>query len=272
VSAKRPLEMFRQIGITGRTGSGMEKHPNQPIAQTSSAGLANGTAQSAIASLTLLALLTTAVPAPSNAQLPTLPVPRDSQSPPNLTPGGVPIPAAPVTKDSPIPSFSTPPSSPQVPPPPPGTTPSGFSNLPPETPYILGAGDRIRVDVFDVPEYSGEFAVLVDGTVNLPVVGSVLVRGNTLQQASATISTLYARYVRRPLVTISLLAPRPVNIAVAGEVNRPGTYTVTPAQGGGTGPQTGQFPTVELLKRQLLVRYKSSAAPRQDDTPSTSGH
>lgn len=233
--------MFRRIGITG---SGMGKHPNQPLAQTRNAGSANGTAQSAIASLTLLALFTTAVPAPSHAQLPTLPVPRDSQTPPNLTPGGVPVPAAPVTKDSPIPSFSTPPSSPQVPPPPPGTTPSGFSNLPPETPYTLGSGDRIRVDVFDVPEYSGEFAVLVDGTVNLPVVGSVLVRGKSLQQASETISGLYARYVRRPLVTISLLAPRPVNIAVAGEVNRPGTYTVTPAQGGGTGAQTGQFPTV----------------------------
>lgn len=241
MSAKRPLEMFRRIGITG---SGMGKHPNQPLAQTRNAGSANGTAQSAIASLTLLALFTTAVPAPSHAQLPTLPVPRDSQTPPNLTPGGVPVPAAPVTKDSPIPSFSTPPSSPQVPPPPPGTTPSGFSNLPPETPYTLGSGDRIRVDVFDVPEYSGEFAVLVDGTVNLPVVGSVLVRGKSLQQASETISGLYARYVRRPLVTISLLAPRPVNIAVAGEVNRPGTYTVTPAQGGGTGAQTGQFPTV----------------------------
>ena len=243
MSAKRPLEMFRRIGITG---SGMRKHPNQPIAQTRNAGSANGTAQSAIASLTLLALFTTAIPAPSNAQLPTLPVPPDSPSPPNLTPtpSGVPVPAAPVTKDSPLPSFSTPPSSPQVPPPPPGTTPSGFSNLPPETPYTLGSGDRIRIDVFDVPEYSGEFAVLVDGTVNLPVVGSVLVRGKTLQQSSETISGLYARYVRRPLVTVSLLAPRPVNIAVAGEVNRPGTYTVTPAQGGGTGAQTGQFPTV----------------------------
>lgn len=241
MSAKRPLEMFRRIGITG---SGMEKHPNQPLAQTRSAGSGNGTAQSAIASLTLLALVTTAVPAPSNAQLPTLPIPPDLPSPPNPTQTGVPVPTAPDNKVSPIPSFSTPPSSPQVPPPPPGTTPSGFSNLPPETPYTLGSGDRIRVDVFDVPEYSGEFAVLVDGTVNLPVIGSVLVRGKSLQQASETISGLYARYVRRPLVTISLLAPRPVNIAVAGEVNRPGTYTVTPAQGGGAGAQTGQFPTV----------------------------
>ncbi len=120
----------------------------------------------------------------------------------------------------------------------------GGSNLPPESPYTLGSGDRVKVDVFDVPEYSGEFAVLVDGTLNLPVIGTVSVRGRTLQQASAAISSLYSRYVKRPLVTLSLLSPRPINIAVAGEVNRPGTYTVTPGQGGAAGAQGGQFPTV----------------------------
>ena len=201
--------MFCRIGMTG---GGIRRRLKQPRA--------GGTTQSAIAGLTLVTLFVTAVPAPSHAQLPTLPAPRDSQ----------------------INSFSTPPTSPEAPPAPPGSRPTGFSNLPPETPYTLGSGDRVRVDVFDVPEYSGEFPVLVDGTVNLPVIGAVSVRGRTLQQASETISQLYARYVRRPLVTVGLLAPRPVTIAVAGEVNRPGTY-VANAGGGGAGTAT-QFPTV----------------------------
>ena len=242
MSAKRPQEMFCRIGMTG---SGRRRRLSPPSAYAKSAGSANGTAQSAIASLTLITLFTTAVPAPSRAQIPTLPIPRDSQGTPIPLPppSDAPIPTAPGANDAPIPSFSTPPSSPEVPPARPGSRPSGFSNLPPETPYTLGSGDRVRVDVFDVPEYSGEFPVLVDGTLNLPVIGAVSVRGRTLQQASETISRLYARYVRRPLVTVGLLAPRPVTIAVAGEVNRPGTYSATGAQGG-AGVQSGQFPTI----------------------------
>ncbi len=131
----------------------------------------------------------------------------------------------------------------------PGITPgaTGVGSPPPATPYTLGSGDRIQVAVFDVPEYSGEYVVLVDGTLNLPVIGSISVRGLTLQQATDVISSQYARFVRRPLITISLLAARPVVIVVAGEVQRPGTYSVAVAGGGGGaagGPTGGQFPTV----------------------------
>lgn len=206
MSAKRPTEIFCQ-GET--TGNRLSKRQNQPIAS------GNGIAKSAIAGLTLLTFFTTAVPAPTVAQVPTFS--------PEPAPSGV----------NRLPTTAPPPSS-QF---------TGGSNLPPETPYTLGSGDRIRVDVFDVPEYTGEYVVLVDGTLNLPVIGSVSVQGRTLQQASATISSLYSRYVRRPLVTVSLLAPRPVTLAIAGEVNRPGTYTVAPG-GGAAGAAGGQFPTL----------------------------
>ena len=236
--------MFCRIS---RTDGGIPRHPHQPLTYALRLCSANGTVQSVIAGFTLFALIAAALPAPSNAQLPSLPQPRDSQGPPPPPPNEqVPmlVPVAPGPKDSPIPSFSTPPSSTEVPPPPRGSSSSGFSNLPKDTPYTLGPGDRIRIDVFDVPEYSGEFVVLVDGTLNLPVIGTVLVRGKDLQEASKDISALYARYVRRPLVTVGLLTPRPVAIAIAGEVSRPGTYTVNAGQGGGAGAQGGQFPTV----------------------------
>jgi len=106
-----------------------------------------------------------------------------------------------------------------------------------EAAYTLGAGDRIRLDIFSIPEYSGEYQVLVDGTLNLPIIGSISVQGLTLQSASNLISSRYARYVRRPIITLSLLTPRPVKIAVSGEVNRAGSYTVPVAEG-------RQFPTV----------------------------
>lgn len=93
--------------------------------------------------------------------------------------------------------------------------------------YLLGSGDRVKVSVFNAEDYSGEFTVLAGGLINMPLSGEVLVEGLTLQQASEQIAQVLSTYVRRPRVTVSLLAARPLRVAVSGEVNRPGAYTVT---------------------------------------------
>jgi polysaccharide biosynthesis/export protein len=95
--------------------------------------------------------------------------------------------------------------------------------------YVLGAGDRLRLDLFSVPEFSGDYQVLPNGTMNLPRIGSVTVQGLTLKQASAAISLRYRNYLTRPIATLSLLSGRPVNVAIAGEVNRPGSYVLNSA-------------------------------------------
>ncbi len=105
--------------------------------------------------------------------------------------------------------------------------PTGFENA-----YTLGAGDRVKITVFRIDQYSGENTVLVDGTLNLPVVGSVSVKGMTLEQAAAAVSQQYARILRRPIVTITLLSARPVNVGVAGEVKHPGFYTLNQNEAG----------------------------------------
>lgn len=114
-----------------------------------------------------------------------------------------------------------------------------------EDAYTLGGGDRLRLDIFNVPEYSGEYQVLVDGSLNLPIVGSTRVQGMTLKQATEVISNKFAPFLRRPIVTISLLATRPLKVAVAGEVNRPGAYTIPLTAGGAAAGGTAiAFPTV----------------------------
>jgi polysaccharide biosynthesis/export protein len=103
--------------------------------------------------------------------------------------------------------------------------------------YTLGPGDRVRIDVFNVPEYSGEFIVLVDGTLNLPVVGAIRVEGGTLEQVSRVIGKAYERYVRVPNVTVGLILARPIQVTIAGEVNRAGSYSIPLAE-------TRKFPTL----------------------------
>jgi len=95
-----------------------------------------------------------------------------------------------------------------------------------ESGYILGPGDSLRIDIFNVPEYSGEYMLLSDGTVNMPMVGTIRLQGMTIYQASEEIASAMGRFLRRPIITISLLRVRPLKIAIAGEVNRPGSYSV----------------------------------------------
>ncbi|MEH2291428.1 SLBB domain-containing protein [Nostoc sp.] len=112
-----------------------------------------------------------------------------------------------------------------------------------DTNYSLGGGDLIRVNVFEVPEYTGEYQIPPGGAINLPLIGSVSVLGLTSEQASDEIARRYARFLKRPLISVNLLSPRPINIFVAGEVTRPGAYTLSLSGGAGNNPGV-QYPTV----------------------------
>ncbi|MDY7020260.1 MAG: SLBB domain-containing protein [Cyanobacteriota bacterium] len=90
--------------------------------------------------------------------------------------------------------------------------------------YNLGTGDRLQLDVFGVDKYSGNYIVLTDGTVNLPGIGTVQVEGLSLSQAQAKISRRYSALLKQPVITLSLIEFRPVQIAISGEVKRPGSY------------------------------------------------
>ncbi|RUR74250.1 polysaccharide biosynthesis/export family protein [Chlorogloeopsis fritschii PCC 9212] len=140
-----------------------------------------------------------------------------------------------------------PPSQPVIPPsqpvaPPSQSVPSPTSTQV-DTSYTLGGGDRIRVNVFEVPEYTGEYTIPPGGAINLPLIGSVPVEGLTPEQAADDISQRYSRFLKRPLISVNLLSPRPINVNVAGEVTRPGAYALNLQGGAGDNPGV-QYPTV----------------------------
>jgi polysaccharide export outer membrane protein len=92
--------------------------------------------------------------------------------------------------------------------------------------YRLGIGDLININVFAADDYSTQVLVLQDGTINLPRVGPVFVLGQTIQEAENTVASQYRQFIRQPMVTISPITLRPIRIAIAGEVKRPGSYTL----------------------------------------------
>ncbi|OZH52457.1 polysaccharide export protein [Hydrocoleum sp. CS-953] len=138
---------------------------------------------------------------------------------------------------------------PLLPPPPePILIPEPEIPLPNSKGYTLGPGDRVQIDIFNLPEYSGEngqHQVQIDGTLNLQLIGNVSVQGMTLEGAKELIQEKYGEYLQIPIVNLNLLAARPLKIAIAGEVQHPGSYTISPivSQGGDSKSGT-QLPTV----------------------------
>ncbi len=110
--------------------------------------------------------------------------------------------------------------------------------------YRLGIGDLITINVFGAEDYSTQVLVLQDGTINLPRVGPVFVLGQTIQDAQNTVALNYRRFIRDPMVTIAPITLRPIRIAIAGEVKRPGSYTLDRGSGTDDDNDNTPFPTL----------------------------
>ena len=89
--------------------------------------------------------------------------------------------------------------------------------------YALGAGDKIRITVYNEPDLSGEFEVSGQGLVSVPLLGQVQVMGKTTGEVQAILTQKYGKdYLVNPSVSIEVLNYRP--FFIIGEVNRPGSY------------------------------------------------
>jgi polysaccharide export outer membrane protein len=89
--------------------------------------------------------------------------------------------------------------------------------------YPLMPGDKIQVNVFNEPDFSGEFQVNQAGNVAFPLIGDVAASGLTPDAFQRRLAArLRAGVVRNPKVTVDVSDYRPVN--VLGEVRNAGQY------------------------------------------------
>ncbi len=94
--------------------------------------------------------------------------------------------------------------------------------------YRLGAGDLLRIAVYQNPDLSLETRVGEAGSISFPLIGSVLVGGLVLPQAEARLADALrdGGFVRQPQVTITVLQVRGHQATVMGLVNRPGRFAL----------------------------------------------
>lgn len=95
--------------------------------------------------------------------------------------------------------------------------------------YLLGPDDILSVTVRGLAGQTEalpiETQVMADGTITLPLAGSVRVEGMNLAAAQVAIDTAYkSGLLVNPRVTCSLAAKGTMDVTVIGEVNVPGVY------------------------------------------------
>lgn len=92
--------------------------------------------------------------------------------------------------------------------------------------YRLGAGDSIGIQVYQSPDLTLESRVSENGVVSYPLIGNVQLGGLSLVEAEKTIADALRSggFVRSPQVNITLKQVRGNQVAVLGQVNRPGRF------------------------------------------------
>jgi polysaccharide biosynthesis/export protein len=97
--------------------------------------------------------------------------------------------------------------------------------------YTLGAGDTIRVQVFQNADLTLETRVSENGSITYPLIGSVELGGLSIDRAEKKIADALQRggFIQKPQVNIVLLQIRGNQVAVLGQVNRPGRFPLETA-------------------------------------------
>ena len=94
--------------------------------------------------------------------------------------------------------------------------------------YRLGAGDVIRITVYQNSDLTLETRVSENNVVSYPLLGSVSVGGLSVTQAEKLISEglKSGNFVKNPQVNIVVLQVKGNQASVLGQVNRPGRYPI----------------------------------------------
>jgi len=94
--------------------------------------------------------------------------------------------------------------------------------------YRLGAGDVVRISVFQNPDLTLETRVTETGIVSYPLLGNIRIGGQSVTQAEKLIADglRSGNFVRSPQVTLVVLQVRGNQASVLGQVNRPGRFPI----------------------------------------------
>lgn len=91
--------------------------------------------------------------------------------------------------------------------------------------YLVGPGDVLKITVYDNPDLDATVRVSADGSIQLPLIGSVTLLDLSVEQVQHRVEKLLADgYLRDPQVTVFIEEFRSQKVVVNGHVLKPGVY------------------------------------------------
>jgi polysaccharide export outer membrane protein len=96
----------------------------------------------------------------------------------------------------------------------------------------LGGGDTIRVTVFQNPDLTTEARISEGGAILFPLIGKVVLGGQTPQDAAHRIATHLKQggFMKNPQVSVNVIQVRSHQVSVLGLVGKPGKYALEDAK------------------------------------------
>jgi polysaccharide export outer membrane protein len=119
--------------------------------------------------------------------------------------------------------------------------------------YELGAGDVIKIEVYDNSDLSTVARISAVGAILFPLVGEVQVGGKTIPQVVATLSERLADgYIVNPQISVFVEQFRSKKVVIMGEIGKPGLYELSGpttilqliSTAGGLTKDAGDFATI----------------------------
>jgi polysaccharide export outer membrane protein len=92
--------------------------------------------------------------------------------------------------------------------------------------YKLAPGDILEVSVWKEEDLQKQVIIAPDGTISLPLAGSITAAGKTIAEIQQIIAEKLNNYISDPAVNVSLLKNDGNTIFVVGKVNKPGQFLV----------------------------------------------
>ncbi|MFC1773115.1 SLBB domain-containing protein [Pseudomonadota bacterium] len=108
--------------------------------------------------------------------------------------------------------------------------PSTFApaaDIPVDVNYVMGPGDTIQVQLFGKEHAEYSLLVLRDGTIQFPRIGPISVAGLTFAEMQQTLkATINEQFIgEKSVITLGKL--RSIRVFILGDVQHPGSYTVS---------------------------------------------
>lgn len=107
-------------------------------------------------------------------------------------------------------------------------------NIPTPANYVLGAGDEIIIDLWGNSEFNAKYTIAPDGHITIPGIGRISLNGLQVKQAESKIRSRFATIYSdlqssspKTFLGLSVGNVRTIKVNVMGEVQQPGTYTLT---------------------------------------------